>query len=505
MLWPFGSPRRFARLLVTGFMFGAFSNFAGAQTPTAPAAAVAPAPDPIEGDWLGTVTAPQGRTEIGFGFHRGADGKLILTFHMPAMFAYGAQMGPFVEKEEGGYLVTAFPAHLRLEGDRLTGTFGLSALPLELKRAGTFSVPPPEPAYPAAPAPQWSRQLSSYTWASPVVRDDLIYVGTKDGQFHAVRANDGSELWTWTGVNRIDGRAVVTDDIVYFVDGKIELVALNRADGTLRWRQALHDEALAGKPAPDNPTFNRRTATPLVLGDTVYCGSSDGGLYALNAATGKKLWRFDARSPVFSGITRIEGDLLSFGTMDGSVVVLNRRTQQEVRRMKTGGGVVTTPLFTAGRAIVGSRDYMLYGFNVADGSLAWKFSYWFSWVESTPQLADGVMYVGGSDFRRITALNPADGHVFWSTDVGGIAWGWPLVTNDTVFIGTVAQNIPGTLIRHRGGILALDRKTGAVKWQLLSPEPAINSFGGYAGSLALAGDKVIAVGYEGVLLALPAR
>ena len=368
-LWPHRSPRRVARFLLLGLAALGLHDFSLAQS--APPAA---APDPIEGNWLGTVTAPQGPAEIGFGFARGADGKLLLTFHMPSMFAYGAKMGPYVEPEAGGWVVTPFPAHLRLDGDKLTGTFGLSQLPIELKRGGSFSAAPPVAVYPAAPAPVWSRKLSSYTWASPVVSEGTIYVGTKDGQFHAVRASDGGEIWTWTGPNRIDGRAVVTAHTVYFVDGKVDLVALNRADGTLRWRGALHDEALAGKPAPDNPTFNRRTATPLVIDGTIYCGSSDGGLYALDAATGQKLWRHDVKSPVFSGITPVDADTLSFGCMDGSVVVLNRRTQQEVRRMKTGGGVVTTPLFTAGRAIVGSRDYTLYGFNAADGSVAWKYS-----------------------------------------------------------------------------------------------------------------------------------
>jgi outer membrane protein assembly factor BamB len=464
------------------------------------------APDPIEGTWLGTVTAPQGAVEeIGFGFTRDAGGKLILTFHMPAMFTYGAKMGPYVEVENGGYFIAPFDAHVRLDGDNLTGTFGLSHLPLALKRGGPFSAAPPVPAYPAAPAPLWSRQLSSATWASPVVRDGVIYVGTKDGRFHAVRASDGGELWTWTGPHRLDGRAVVTADSVYFVDGKTGLVALHRTDGTLRWRCPLHNEALAGKPAPDNPTFNRRTATPLVIEGTVYCGSSDGGLYALDAATGRKLWRHEAKSPVFSGITPVDADILAFGCMDGSVVQLNRRTRQETGRMQTGGGVVTTPLFTAGRAIVGSRDYTLYGFNAADGSVAWKYSYWFSWVESTPQLVDGVIYVGGSDFRRITALDPASGRAFWSTDVRGIAWGWPVVTAGTVFIGTSAQNLPGTLIKHTGGIMALDRKTGAVKWQYLAPEPPENSFGGYAGSLACDGTRIYAAGFDGNLIALPVQ
>lgn len=462
-----------------------------------------PAGDPIAGTWTGTVTGPQGPAEIGFAFERSEGGRVTVRFNMPEMFTYNASLGA-VRVEGSTYTILPLATPLTLEGDKLTGTFGLSKLPVELHRGGAFAPAPPAPEYPAPPAPLWTRPLSP-TWASPVVEDGIIYVGTTDGKFHAARASDGGEVWTWSGENRIDGRPVVTRDTIYFVDGKIGLVALNRADGALRWRFALHDEALAGKPAPDNPTFNRRAAIPLAVGDTVYCGSSDGGLYAIDAATGQKRWRHDAKAPIFSGIRPVGDDLLAFGCMDGSVVQLDRHTREEKTRFKTGGGVVTVPLFTAGRVIVGSRDYMLYGFNAADGSIAWKFSYWFSWVESTPQLADGMIYVGASDFRRVTALDPATGRAAWSTDVRGMCWGWPAVTADTVFIGTVAQNLPGTVIAHTGGIMALDRRSGAVKWHYRSPVPPANSFGGQAGSLAITGDRIIALGFDGVLTAWPMR
>jgi outer membrane protein assembly factor BamB len=194
-----------------------------------------------------------------------------------------------------------------------------------------------------------------------------------------------------------------------------------------------------------------------------------------------------------------------FGCMDGSVLLLDRRDQREVLRLKTGGGVVTTPLVAGNRLIVGSRDYMLYGFDLGGSSPAWRYSYWFSWIESTPVLLDGVVYVGASDYRRVTALDPATGHATWTTDVRGACWGSPLVTTDRVFIGTIAQNIPGTAIEHTGGLCALNRKTGRIIWQLLAPKPGEGEFGGYAGSLALAGDNVIAAGFDGNLVALPTR
>lgn len=476
-----------------------------AQSGTAPA----PVPDPIEGIWWGEISSPQGENaEIGVEFTRTKRGTLVLgRLHFPAMFTYGFPFGLPVERgDAGSYRVTpTFNLVLRLGHDGLTGTFGPGQLPLQLTRGGSFTPKPAARQYPAAPAPLWSYAMGAGTWASPVAAAGTVYIGTAAGKFHAVNAADGRRVWTFDGAIGIDGRAVLTADSVYFVDQKNNLIALRRSDGAWRWTTALHDEQIAGGPAPDNPTFNHRAAHPLVLDGVLYVGSSDGGLYALSVATGAKLWRHDARGPIFSGVGFHGGDTLTFGTMDGSVVLLDRRTRRETFRAKTGGGVVTTPLVVDGKVIVGSRDFLIHAFNLADGSTAWRYSYWFSWVESTPVLRDGRIYIGASDYSRVTAIDPATGRARWGTEVHGMNWGSPLVTDATVFTGTVSQNIAGTVIEHRGGLIALDRRTGAVRWGWAAPKAADGAFGGYAGSLALADGKVIAAGLDGQLIALPVK
>ena len=333
----------------------------------------------------------------------------------------------------------------------------------------------------------------------------MIYVGGGDGRFHAVHAADGRPAWIWSGPAPIDGQAVAGPDAVYFIDTRGDLVALDRAQGRLRWRRPLHDAARAGGPAPDNPTFNHRAPTPLLLEGTLYAGSSDGGLHAVAAGDGAVRWRHEAQAPVYSGVGRHGDDLLMFGTMDGSVVLLDRRTRRETLRVKTGGGVVTTPVVAGGRLVAGSRDYLLHGFDPVSGAPAWRFSYWFSWIESTPALRDGLLYLGGSDYARVSAIDPATGRARWSTVVHGLSWGTPLVTDRHVFAGTVNQNIPGTLIAHRAGLLKLDRATGAVLWRIELPDAPEGGFAGYAGGPVLAGGHVIVAGLDGFLTAYPAE
>jgi outer membrane protein assembly factor BamB len=454
------------------------------------------------------VVAPQGEAaEIGFDFQRERDGSLGFKLYFPAMFTHGASLGIPVEiTGTNDYAITpAFAITLQRDGDELRGAFSGGKLPLELHRGGPLPSPLPVAAHPAGPLPLWRYALGCGTWAPPVAADNVIYIGGGDGRFHAVNAVNGTGLWTWAGAAPIDGRAALDTASVYFLDVKFNLVALDRRTGALRWRVPLHNEFLAGRSAPDNPTFNHRAATPLLHDGVLYAGSSDGGVYALDPATGNKLWRHDAGAPVYSGIGWHAPDTLTFGTMDGSIVLLDRSTRREILRVKTGGGVVTTPLIVGDRVVAGSRDYQLYAFNVADGSVAWKFSYWFSWIESTPALRDGLLYVGGSDNARVTAIDPATGRARWGTVVHGMDWGTPLLTDHAVFIGTVNQNVPGTLINHTAGLIKLDRATGAVLWQIVLPKADEGKFAGYAGSLTLAGDKVVGAGFDGFLAAYPAE
>lgn len=454
---------------------------------------------PIEGAWHGAVVAPQGPLELGFRFARLADGKIELSMHMPSMHLFDQKVGPYAEEKDGGFAIPMLDTFFKLEGGELRGTFGKAQLPMALRRGDQFSTAPATLVPAPAPPPLWEYQLGSLTWASPVVHDGVAYVGARDGSFHAVRARDGVAVWTWTGPNRIDGRAVATADSVLFVDGKVNLVCLDRADGALRWRIALHDEKIAGGPAPDNPTFNRRTATPLVIDGVVYIGSSDAGIYALDAATGAVRWRFAAGAPVFSGLNRLGDASLLFGTMDGSVVRIDD-TGKEISRVRAGGPVVTTPVLAGGKVVVGSRDYMLYVFDFPSGAPAWKYSYGFSWVESTPAVHDGLFYLGGSDWARVSAFDAKTGRPVWATAVGGMSWGTPAVTARTVYAGAVAQL--GALVTHRAGIVALDRATGAIKWRFAQGEPTQKlPFTGTPGSIAVAGDRIIAAGFDGVLRA----
>ncbi|HVU23211.1 MAG TPA: PQQ-binding-like beta-propeller repeat protein [Opitutus sp.] len=464
--------------------------------------AALPPPGPFEGVWVGEITAPNTHTTLGLAFTRTEKG-LLVSLNLPEMFLYSVNFGP---AEIHGDTFTLPPLNLSLtrSGDVLRGTFALPKLPVELRRGGAFAPPPPAPTFPAAPAPAWSRSLGAAAWASPIASAGIIYVGTIDGQFHAVSASDGRDVWIWSGAHPFYGAALADEKNIFVVDDQCDLVCLDRTTGALEWKTPLHDAKLAGGPPPQNETFNHRATAPVIDAKKgiLYVGSTDGGLYAVRARNGSIVWRQPMPGRIYAPVALSGSDVLA-ACFDGTLVALNRRSRKETLRTKLGGPLVSAPVVADGRVVIGSRDYLLYGVDTRTGATTWRDSYWFSWVESTPALADGVLYIGASDFRRVSALEPATGRSFWATDVRGLTWGTPVVTSDTVFAGTVGQNVEGTVIHHTGGIMALDRKTGAVRWHYVSPALPNADFVGFAGSLVEADGKVIGAAVDGTLIAFP--
>lgn len=460
----------------------------------------------FDGFWLGTVTAPQETTPLGFAFKPGARGPLV-TLHLPAMFVGQATIGRAELAPDGTLRFPPLDTVLRREGDRLVGTFGLSHLPVELRRVAALPGTPPVAAPPAAgpaPAPAWSTRLSAELWATPAVADDTVFLGDASGKFHALDAASGRLRWSWSdGPRAFYGRARVTATHVYALDAAARLVALHRADGRLAWQADLAGPTApttssSTPPAAADPTYNHRTATPVLVGDALLVPAPDGTLHALDATTGAPRWRH-ATGSRFHTTPTLDGDRLWLAGHDGTLLALDLATRREAARTRLPGPLSAAPVLAGDLVIVGCRDYTLYALGRTDLSVAWRHTFWFSWIESEPALVDGTLYIGGSDYARISALDPATGRARWSTVVAGLTWGTPLVTPTTVYAGTSAQ--ADAILPHTAAVVALTRSDGTVRWRHPIPAAPGAQRTGVLGSPVLAAGHMIVATVDGTLLA----
>jgi outer membrane protein assembly factor BamB len=197
----------------------------------------------------------------------------------------------------------------------------------------------------------------------------------------------------------------------------------------------------------------------------------------------------------------IDGERVLAGAMDGTLVSLARSDGKVIWHRKLPAAIASAPVVAQSLDYVGSRDYLLHAFDAATGAEPWRQHYWASWVESTPRVVDGVIYIGSSDLRVVRAYEASSGQPLWTTDVHGSVWGSPWVTRDAVYAGAIgAKDYP---IEHHPSIVALDRKTGAVRWRRAETAPPDAELPGHAGGVVVVGDLLIAGGTDGTLVALP--
>ncbi|HKE49660.1 MAG TPA: PQQ-binding-like beta-propeller repeat protein [Rhodanobacteraceae bacterium] len=456
--------------------------------------------DPVEGAWLGTAGTDKEKIDVGFEFHRDADGKLRVRLTEPILNTFGMD-GPGEVRREGDRVIDeSLYIDLTLKGDTLTGTYPGPRSPASFQRVDKLPTEAPVPDLPTGPGPRWETRLSGQAFAAPVVDGDVVYIGTTGGVLNAVDAKTGAITWTFPAGGAIFGEATVDGDAVYFACDNGFLYRLDRATGKERWHYDLGDGAVPRVlPHPSVFVWDWQSARPLVADGVVYVGAGDGGFHAVDAANGTRKWRFAAADKIRSGAA-IDRDNVIFGSADHFLYVVDRKTGAERWRYDTKADVDATPVVYDGHILIGNRGYGLFSLDANTGKETWKLFFWGSWVESTPVVQDGVIYIGASDLRRVSAIDPKSGRVLWRTDVYGWTWGTPVVTTDRVYAGAAG----GTpyVFRHVAGFSTLDRKTG----KLLTRWPLPDSGGhqwGIAGSPAKYGDSVIVATIAGSLYAFP--
>jgi len=73
-------------------------------------------------------------------------------------------------------------------------------------------------------------------------------------------------------------------------------------------------------------------------------GGNRGAFIAWDATTGKAVWSIPEKFLVYSGALATAGDVVFYGTVDGFFKALDARTGRELWRFKTGSGVIGAPI-----------------------------------------------------------------------------------------------------------------------------------------------------------------
>ncbi len=458
------------------------------------------ATSPIEGYWLGETEQEHQRYQIGFEFREGPDGQLTGRQWFAVLHLFGNDIGT-VTLDREHYRNANVGFDLALHDGELTGTIGGNGT-VRLHRSDALLTTPATPVFPAAPAPAWTYRAGAALWATPAADALYTVVGDERGTLHAVRLADGTRAWSFDSGAAIFGAALLADGSAFVLNEAGQLLRLDLATGALQWRSEIGGGAIVRHPpSPTEFSYDFTGPTPSLADGTLYVPAASGDVVALDAATGAIHWR-TAIGGLLRNSILVAGDRLVVGSWSGRIAALSREDGHVLWTFETGQPATADPKLCGDAVLVSSRNSKLYCLALADGAVRWSRFHAGSWVESAPLVDSGELIVGSSDLRVVSALDPSTGAQRWSTDVLGWSWGTPAATRDTVFAGAAgATNYP---IAQDGGLVALDRHTGAPKWRLRLAPLADRYVTGIAGSPTIAGNLVLFTSQDGMLYALPA-
>jgi outer membrane protein assembly factor BamB len=471
-----------------------------AQSPSVSPAAGTPRASEFAGAWWGSASHDGETTPVGLEIEPGDDGKVLLKLSSPIVHIRHAPLGRAPLEVEGNAVkMGPFAFTYDREGRTLTGTIpeGLAPvykLPVTLRHVERLDLPErPEPAVPIA-RPVWVFDAGAPSWPGTSFADGTVYAGAEDGRLHALDAEKGTERWSFKAGGPIRTRAVLAGGVLYFQADDGVLHALDRATGGERWHTRLVEAPIVRLPPSDpRSRFDRFGADVAVAEDGLYVGTHDGRMVCLDPKDGRTIWQFSSGDSVLAA-PAIDAGRVYFGSYDGSVYALEAATGRLLWKRDTGKPVVSTPAVSGDRVVVGSRSYDLFGLDAETGAVAWKRYVWFSWVESSPVVRDGIAYVGSSDAAALYAFDARSGRPVWKTDVWGWAWGQPAVSDRRVYMGTSA--LGGYIVGHRAGIMAVDRASGRPVWRYVAA-PVEDKAYGFTGSTSRGAGRVFIAGLDG--------
>ncbi len=328
-------------------------------------------------------------------------------------------------------------------------------------RAGVYAGPGPE----SLERVRWTFQAAGPIVTSAAVVHGVVYVGSLSGHLYAIDQRTGAEQWHFKSSRPIASSPTVHEGSLYFVSSAGSLVALDLTTRQPRWvfaieyerkfeAKSLHGYAPAAQTIPD--AWDVYTSSPAVADGNVYFGSGDGNVYAVDAKSGVLLWKFATRDVVHASPT-VANKTVYVGSWDGNFYALDADTGV-LRWMFAAGqdpaihnqvGFQASAAVVDGVVYVGCRDAHVYALDAATGRKKWDYPTSKSWVNTTPAVRQGVVYVGTSDSSRVIALEAKTGRLHFNFDAKSYVFSSVALAGDRAYFGS-----------HNGRLYALDAQTG---------------------------------------------
>lgn len=287
----------------------------------------------------------------------------------------------------------------------------------------------------------WNYTTGTEVWATPLVTEDRVFIGSADDNFYALDRLNGTPVWVNQTGNDIHSSAKLHNGIVVF--------------GSLDGRLYFLDADSGNEAIPPFRTGGQIHGTPAIVSDTAVFGSDDGKVYRVSLMDGSEIWNFTG-SPIQPGEVRfssaaIYGSRVYIGSNNYNFYCLDFDTGDLVWQFATGDFVYASPAVHDGKVFVHSLDGFLYALplddpnadgNITSDEVIWEFETQDSGggIEggSSPAVADGKVIVGsrlGFTEGYVYVVDEENGDLVWRSAKLPGTFSSPTIVDGRIFIG----------------------------------------------------------------------
>nr|WP_166416303.1 PQQ-like beta-propeller repeat protein [Cochlodiniinecator piscidefendens] len=283
------------------------------------------------------------------------------------------------------------------------------------------------PALGTSLAQVWSTNIGSgdsrrfRVTADPVVSGGLVFTMDSRSVVSAVDAATGEIRWSRDltpafdrNPNASSGGLAVVDGVLAATTGYGQLFSIDAATGDENWNQRL-----------DAPA----TGAPTIVGDIIYTMSRDGRAWAVNIDNGRVRWEL----PGAPSSANVEGG--AGPAVAGNVAIFPYGSGDVVASLPQGGIRVWNA------SVAGQRRGRAYA-DISD-------------VTGDPVINNGRLYVGNSS-GRLAAINLTNGSRIWTANEGTLSPVWP--EGGSIF-----------MVSDESQLMRLDADTGETIWAIPLP------------------------------------
>jgi len=345
--------------------------------------------------------------------------------------------------------------------------------------------------------------------STPLIAGDAVYVGSRNGKFHAIELASGKLRWTSEIRSPIYGSPAIAEGKVLVPSDNGTVHALEIKDGRETWRF-------------NSPPNVKIWASPAVLDGVVYIGTLGGQMYLLDLQTGQSRNKIEFYAPISSPVA-LSRDAVYVMTWDKTLFAVKPDFSGERWKADTGSYfsldrylnlIPSSPVVgeNAIYAVEIPADITSGGavaFDKETGKKLWSFKpphteetrkrlekwmkesggpgvevirrgeevltlyisgqarkytiYAAERVSSSPALAAGTV-IHGCDDGNVYALDAASGKQKWFFATKGRIYSSPTIAGGIVYVGS-----------NDGNLYALDLNTGEQRWQFTTSKPIVAS------------------------------